>query len=245
MHCPAASPGPQRSRTCPRSRHRGCSGLGRSQTAPRARFHSAPRSPRDASGTLRKVAPGTSCTARGGAVPAAGPRDAPARPGPGRCPRGDRREGEGGSRVRTSPASSEPGGSLPQFPARRQSWGELQGVQRPAVPASGPWAGGGPGRRDAGSREGILRVGGRRGDGLEQRAADKAETPPRGAGQWNEWAINSSQWAARVAPLKSRGSADLRLFACDARGAVDASSSPLPARRPPPPPCPSPTATTR
>nr|XP_054096377.1 uncharacterized protein LOC128928883 [Callithrix jacchus] len=39
------------------------------------------------------------------------------------------------------------------------------------------------------------------------RAADKAAAPPRGAGQWNEWAINSRQWAARVAPLKSLGRA--------------------------------------
>lgn len=35
-------------------------------------------------------------------------------------------------------------------------------------------------------------------------------------GQWNEWAINSGQWAARVAPLKSHGSSERPLFACAA-----------------------------
>lgn len=55
-------------------------------------------------------------------------------------------------------------------------------------------------------------VGGLRG----QRVADKAAAPPRSATQSNEWAINSGQWAACVAPLKSRGSAEPPLFACAA-----------------------------
>lgn len=50
----------------------------------------------------------------------------------------------------------------------------------------------------------------------EQRVADKAAAPPRSATQWNEWAINSGQWAACVAPLKSLGSAEPPLFACAA-----------------------------
>lgn len=54
------------------------------------------------------------------------------------------------------------------------------------------------------------------GGGLGLWAADKAKAPPRGADQWNEWAINSGQWAARAAPLKSRGSAARPLFACAA-----------------------------
>lgn len=56
------------------------------------------------------------------------------------------------------------------------------------------------------------------GGGLELRAEDKAAAPPRSAGQWNEWAINSGQWAARVAPLKSHGSGERPLFASAAPG---------------------------
>lgn len=67
LHGPAASPGPQRSRTRPRSRRRGCRGLGRSQTAPRARFHSLHQDrPRDARGTLRKGAVGNQLDGAGG-----------------------------------------------------------------------------------------------------------------------------------------------------------------------------------
>ena len=58
--------------------------------------------------------------------------------------------------------------------------------------------------------------------------ADKATAPPRSADQWNEWAINSGQWAARVAPLKSRGSAEPPLFACAAPRAADRPSAPAP-----------------
>ena len=49
-------------------------------------------------------------------------------------------------------------------------------------------------------------VGGLRG----QRVADKAAAPPRSATQSNEWAINSGQWAACVAPLKSAGARSRR-----------------------------------
>ena len=108
---------------------------------------------------------------------------------------------------------------LPRFPARRQAvGGGIQNVQGPEVPASGSWAGVGWGRRAArGPSEGIVGVGclGWGGSG-GLRAADKATAPPRSVVQWNEWAINSGQWEARVAPLKSRGSAERPLFACAA-----------------------------
>lgn len=68
------------------------------------------------------------------------------------------------------------------------------------------------------------------GGGLELRAVDKAETPPRSADQWNEWAINTDQWAARIASLKSRGSAEQPLFACAAPRAVEGPSASLHAR---------------
>lgn len=64
------------------------------------------------------------------------------------------------------------------------------------------------------------------------RVADKAAAPPRSAGQWNEWDINSGQWAARVAPLKSRGSAEPPLFACAAPGAADGPTAPSPPGHP-------------
>lgn len=67
---------------------------------------------------------------------------------------------------------------------------------------------------------------------LGVRVADKAAAPPRSADQWNEWAINSGQWAARVAPLKSRGSAEPPLFACAAPGAADGPSAPAPPGHP-------------
>lgn len=108
---------------------------------------------------------------------------------------------------------------LPQFPAVER--GELQDGQGSETLISGSWAGAGQGRRAApGSPRGDThRVGGLGlGGGLGLRAEDKAAAPPRSPGQWNEWAINSGQWAARVAPLKSRGSGEQPLFACAAPG---------------------------
>lgn len=88
----------------------------------------------------------------------------------------------------------------------------------PQFPAAGGKGGAGPApRARVGGARGARGPGG--GGGL--RDEDKAAAPPRSAAQWNEWAINSGQWAARVAALKSRGAPRGPLFACVARGAAD------------------------
>lgn len=53
---------------------------------------------------------------------------------------------------------------------------------------------------------------------------DKAAAPPQSADQWNEWAINSHQWEAGDAPLKSSGSGERLSFFCAAPGAASTGS---------------------
>lgn len=60
-------------------------------------------------------------------------------------------------------------------------------------------------------------------------ASDKAAAPPQRAGQWNEWAINTRQWEAGDAPLKSSGSSERPSFFSAAPGAVSTRHSSPPA----------------
>lgn len=56
--------------------------------------------------------------------------------------------------------------------------------------------------------------------GVSRAAASDKAAPPRRVGQWNEWAINSRQWEAGDAPLKSSGSSKRPSFFCAEPGAA-------------------------
>lgn len=153
-------------------------------------------------------------------------------PGPSpRLPRGTGRTTEGRNWGADKPERPEvPSGSRASVSRSEAGRGRrIQNVQGPEVAAPGPCVGtdgvgglrGVPARRQSG----WAAYGGCGG----RRAADKAAAPPRSAAQWNEWAINSGQWAGRVAPLKSRGSAEPPLFACAAPGAAEGPRAPAPA----------------
>lgn len=86
--------------------------------------------------------------------------------------------------------------------------GGIRNVRGPEVLASGILAGArwgwvaarGPGQGD--SRGGLLGVGGGA-PGAE--GGGQSGGTARSATQWNEWAINSGQWAACVRPLRAAG----------------------------------------
>lgn len=225
--------------TCPRSRYRGSRPAGpQPDCASRRALALHQHCPGDASGHLeegRRLLAGSDRAGVGwGRVStccgsAERSRLAPRRDG--RGPRRDRGRSEPGCRGARAPSSAP---RLPASVSRPEAAWEgtsstSKGLRfRPRGPGRTPGGVGGLRGVPARRQQGWAAWGGCRG----LRAADKAAAPPRSAGQWNEWAINSGQWAARVAPLKSRGSAEPRLFACAAPGAAHGRRAPAPPGHP-------------